>query len=95
MCFSSTSLQKPYIRTLIRLFGVMPPENVVSAEEYVRDMEEMGYVDVRVEDISDDLFPGFGRFLKGRGGGWWVFGNLIGCLVWMGAQFIIVSAAKL
>jgi len=94
MCFTPSSLRKLYIRTLVHLFRLMPLENVVSAEEYVRDMEQMGYVDVRLEDISEDLFPGFERFLKGRGGGWWVFGHFVRWWAWMGARFVIVSGAK-
>lgn len=72
----------------------MPPENVVSAETYIRHMKEIGYVDVQLEDISEDLFPGFVKFLKGRGGGWFVFGCVVDWWAWMGARFVIVSAAK-
>lgn len=72
----------------------MPTENMVSAETYVRDMEEMGYVDVQFKDITESVFPGFVRFLKGRGIGWFAFGCFMEWFAWMGAQFVIVNAAK-
>jgi len=57
-------------------------------------MQEMGYVDVQMEDVSGDVFPGFTRFLKGRGGGWWVFGSLIGWWAGRGMRFVVVSGKK-
>ena len=61
----------------------------------MKNMQMLGYEDVQLEDISEDVFPGFTRFLKGRGGGWWVFGR------WMewwhksaGARFVLVSGRR-
>ncbi|GLB36207.1 putative protein with phoX homologous domain, present in p47phox and p40phox [Lyophyllum shimeji] len=61
------------------LFKLMPKRNMVSIDGYVAEMEEMGYVDVQVEDITQDVFPGFVHFLNGRGFGWKVFGYIIEC----------------
>ncbi|KAF5377499.1 hypothetical protein D9615_005348 [Tricholomella constricta] len=73
------------------LLRLMPKENMVSSEGYKTQMVDMGYVDVQVEDITKDVFPGFVRFLKGRGMGWRMFGWVIEWYGGMGAQFIVVS----
>lgn len=41
-----------------------PLENLWhGVDEYTAKLEELGYVDVSVKDISDDVFPGFVQFL--------------------------------
>lgn len=94
ICFTPGSLQKPFMRAFVRLFGLMPAENIISTEDYVREMDNLGYKDVQLEDISKDVFPGFIKFLKGRGIGWWAFANFIGLWTEGGARFVIVSAVK-
>jgi len=76
------------------LLGVMPKENMISPDEYVTDLMDLGYVDVKMQDVSADVFPGFQRFLKGRGLGWWIFGNIIQGYAALGARFVLVSGAK-
>uniref|UniRef100_D8PQU5 DUF7053 domain-containing protein n=1 Tax=Schizophyllum commune (strain H4-8 / FGSC 9210) TaxID=578458 RepID=D8PQU5_SCHCM len=62
------------IRAALRM---MPSDNVWTKTTYVKNMEQIGYVDVTLEDITDEVFPGFVRFLKSRGRGWWAFGALM------------------
>ncbi|KAG5648042.1 hypothetical protein DXG03_007077 [Asterophora parasitica] len=77
-----------------KLFQLMPKANMVSPKDYVARMMEMGYVDVQLEDISQDVFPGFVRFLKAREIGWKVFGLTLEWYAGLGAKFIIVSGAR-
>lgn len=92
ICFAS--LDKWTARTLIALFSPMPKENVITSEEYVRKMQIIGYRDVRLEDITDDVFPGFQTFLRSRGGLWRIFACFMGLLARNGARFVIVTGAK-
>ncbi|KAI5828992.1 S-adenosyl-L-methionine-dependent methyltransferase [Schizophyllum commune Tattone D] len=79
------------IRAALRM---MPPDNVWTTTTYVKNMEQMGYVDVTLKDITDDVFPGFVGFLKSRGRGWWAFGALMEVYFSAGARFIIVSGER-
>jgi hypothetical protein len=72
----------------------MAPSNAISADQYIDEMQQMGYVDVQMEDISEDVFPGFTRFLKGRGGGWWLFGSVMEWWAGKGMKFVVVSGQK-
>jgi len=97
ICFTGAALlTNSYISitTLVRLSGLMVPSNMISTDQYVHEMEEMGYVDVQLEDISEDVFPGFTRFLKGRGGGWWMFANVMAWWAGKGMRFVVVSGQK-
>ena len=73
---------------------LMPAENLISDKEYIAQLEEIGFVDVNLEDITPDVFPGFVRFLKSRKWGWWVFGSVIDWYATAGAKFVIVSGRK-
>ena len=57
--------------------NLIPRCNQISVEDYVDKMEQIGYIDVILEDITSEVFPGFVSFLKGRGWGWWVFGSVV------------------
>jgi hypothetical protein len=72
----------------------MPKENMVSIEQYIGDLEGIGYVDVTAEDVTEDVFPGFVKFLRQRGWGWLIFGHWLTWYAEAGARFIIVSGAK-
>jgi hypothetical protein len=67
---------------------------MISTDQYVHEMHHMGYVDVQMEDISEYVFPGFTRFLKRSGGGWWVFGSIMAWWAARGMRFVLVSAQK-
>lgn len=90
MCFADSHR----IKILTRVFGTVPAENVISKEDYIKQMQEIGYVDVILEDISDDVFPGFVRFLKDRGWGWWIFGAVMNVYYREGLRFVIVSGTR-
>ena len=95
ICFTPTRLES-YISTsaVSRLCGLMPPSNVVTPDQYVHEMQEMGYADVQLEDVSGYVFPGFTKFLKGKGGGWWVFGGVVAWWARSGMRFVVVSGQK-
>lgn len=67
-----------------------PRENVVS--DVRTELEEIGYVDVRVEDITEDVFPGFSKFLKPRGLAWWMFAWVMGNV--KDTRYLVISATK-
>lgn len=94
ICFSSAALRTPSTRWLIRLCGLMPAPNVVAPDAYAQRMRAMGYVDVRLEDISADVFPHFARFLRGRGWGWAVFAAVVRWWARRGMRFVVISGAK-
>lgn len=78
-----------------KVMGIMPKENVVSSGRYVRVMEELGYTDVVLEDITHDAFPGLCKFLSSRGVLWCIYAQY---LSWYrnaaGARFVIVTGRK-
>ena len=70
------------------------PENMITPEEYERQLEMIGYANVSVKDISHDVFPGFRIFLRSRGRIWRLVDLVIGSWVGAGGRFLIVSASK-
>jgi SAM-dependent methyltransferase len=55
------------------LVGV-PTRNLVSRpdsiEKYTEQLSRIGYTNVRVEDWTQEVFPGFAKFLRSKGGPW-------------------------
>ncbi|KAH8102607.1 hypothetical protein BXZ70DRAFT_929208 [Cristinia sonorae] len=95
ICFSRGSgWKRGVVRRLVGLLGVMPAENMITVCDYVRDMEVIGYEDVVVEDITEDVFPGLIKFLGGREIGWKVFARMMGLLPAAGARFVIISGRR-
>lgn len=92
LCFSDDA--SPLFRRIVGSLGVMPPANVVTPQEYIRTMEEIGYTDITLVDISDHVFPGFMHFLGKRGLLWKAFVGAFGVLVKQGARFVIVTGHK-
>lgn len=79
------------IRGLLKL---MPKENAISIDEYEACLKRIGFVDVIVEDISTDVFPGFVGFLRQRGPGWWIFGTIIYWYYIAGVRFVLASGSR-
>ncbi|KAI0793445.1 hypothetical protein C8Q75DRAFT_562618 [Abortiporus biennis] len=79
---------------LIKAMGVMPEENIVDTETYFQTMKNLGYTDIVLEDITDDVFPGFEQFLRSRGILWRLFAGIIHLLAHSGACFVIVKGKK-
>jgi hypothetical protein len=52
---------------------MMPEENVISEEGHMKQMQEIGYVDVQLEDVTQYVMPGFVEFLKTTGWSGWLF----------------------
>jgi 2-polyprenyl-3-methyl-5-hydroxy-6-metoxy-1,4-benzoquinol methylase len=94
ICFSS-SPQDSLLLSLFSFVGVIPGANIVTVEQYVRDLQVIGYVDVHVEDITRWVFPGFSGYLKSqRSGKWRLFGSMVGMFANIGARFIIATGTK-
>lgn len=94
ICFSPEALSSRTNRFLINAVHFMPGENIISITDYTRLMEKIGYVDVKMVDISEDVFLPFTAFLSSRGFGWWLFARILSCYVGLGARFVIVSGAR-
>ncbi|KAF8271467.1 hypothetical protein EI94DRAFT_1657557 [Lactarius quietus] len=76
LCFSSSP--GPMLTLLLcRVLHIMPKRNITTKEQYLKQMREVGYEDVELEDITPFVFPGFREFLKQRGYRWGVFSRLI------------------
>lgn len=94
ICFSSSSLRSLYTRVLTKVLRMMPQANVITDDEYILQMQVLGYQDVILENVTAEVYPGFVKFLKSRRGGWYVFGCIMGRFARAGAQFVIVSGRK-
>jgi len=94
ICFSSSALNTRRTRLITRILNLIPTYNQISTEDYVDQMKQIGYVDVILEDVTSEVFPGFVPFLKSRGWKWWAFGSLIDWYSSTGARFVIVSGKR-
>lgn len=92
VCFASE--EASFGRRVLRLLGVMPAENMVSIETYRCQMEDLGYVGIQVEDITEDVFPGFAEFMSSRGFLWGLFSRCIRLLHTVGGRFVIISGRR-
>ena len=92
ICIASDTSK--WVRLLLPILGVMPAENMLTMRGYEESMRKVGYTEVEVEDVSEDVFPGFARFLASRGLLWRVFAGSIAALYMSGARFVIVSGRK-
>lgn len=88
-------------RALCMILGV-PWENMVSSSIYVQQLADIGFVDVEVEDVTTEVFPGLTAFLKSEnpnnpqlGTAWWVMGEVFHAW-WTicGGTYIIAKAEK-
>jgi len=96
ICFANsppTSFKARFLRRFL-FSKLMPRENAISTDEYARCLENLGYEDVFLEDISDGVFPGFVRFLKKRGLGWWVFAWVLNWYYRAGARFVLIGGSR-
>ncbi|EFI28624.1 methyltransferase [Coprinopsis cinerea okayama7 len=77
ICFSKNDLDTFKTRLVTSLLRMMPLCNRVSLEEYQLHMQQTGYEEVEVEDITADVFSPFIAFLKTQGFGWWTFAVML------------------
>lgn len=95
ICFSDDRPPSTFMRSLLGLLGLMPLPNIITQQEYLRCMVNIGYEDVSLEDVSAHVFPGFMRFLQKRGFGWRIFVTVLNAmLVTKGARFVIITGSK-
>ncbi|KAJ7038134.1 S-adenosyl-L-methionine-dependent methyltransferase [Mycena alexandri] len=94
ICFAPGALQTRWTRfvTMILRLGLMPAENMISTDEYLAQMRQVGFIDVQLEDITEDVFPKFISFLATQGVGWWIFSRVFNIFWGSGARFVLVSA---
>ncbi|KAI0704867.1 hypothetical protein BC835DRAFT_1315477 [Cytidiella melzeri] len=93
LCFIPGSLSIS-TRIMVTLMGSMPRENMITTDQYIATLRKMGYTNVQLENITRDVFPGFVRFLKGRGLAFRLLASYFERLVFRGLRFVIVSASK-
>ena len=79
------------------LVGV-PTRNIVqrpkTLEEYKAQLHKIGYAEVEIEDWTMDVFPGFSRFLKSKGGVWPIVGRGVEWAEQRGWKYVAVRAKK-
>jgi len=79
---------------LSRMLHVMPRSNMVTKEEYVHQMNDMGYKGVEIEDITPFVFSGFRKFMNQRGNLGAAFAGLMGWLQGRGLRFVVIKGRK-
>jgi len=96
ICFANGALETGWTRFVMAALGagLMPRENRISTDEYLAQMREIGFTEVEVEDITQDVFPGFIFFLAKRGAGWWIFSRLFDIFGKSGARFVLVRGNR-
>jgi hypothetical protein len=95
ICFAPGALQTRRTRWVTAVLRMMPRENMVSTEEYLTQMRGIGYKDVRLDDVTADVFPGFIRFLGTRGLGWAIFGQVMRIFTGAGARFVVITGKRM
>ncbi|KZP00972.1 hypothetical protein CALVIDRAFT_560264 [Calocera viscosa TUFC12733] len=98
VCFDlppKVGLRQSLARAGIAALMGIPPTNILSRAQYVRQLQRIGFDDVQVEDVTPQVFPGFATHLsKHKGADWRAFAGVIRLWMWAGARFVIVSARK-
>lgn len=94
ICFDPNTIHSLRVTLITRVLRLMPLHNVVSSDDYVSMMKEIGYIDVQLKDITSDVLPGFILFLKSRGQGWKVFGLMMEMYLNGGVRFVIVGGTR-
>lgn len=88
----------PLLARLLSLVLGVPLPNLVSRpgtlQGYKAELEEMGYVDVRLEDWSKAVWPGFARDLNARRGLWAMIGSVVRRAEATGWRFVVVRARR-
>jgi len=94
ICFTPGALQTRWTQWVTTVLRLMPHENLISTDEYLAQMHDIGYTDLGLENITDEVFPGFIRFLETRGLGWRLFGAVLRMYWRAGAQFVLVRGTR-
>lgn len=76
----------------------VPARNLVqrpkTLDEYKKQLLKIGYAEVEIEDWTSDVFPGFSKFLKTRGGMWPLVGRGVDWAFEGGWRYVAVRAKK-
>jgi hypothetical protein len=72
----------------------VPSANLITISQYRSQLKCIGYDDIRVEDISAHVFPGFIAFLGSRGLLWAMFACMLRMWWKMGGRYVLVMASK-
>jgi SAM-dependent methyltransferase len=93
LCFSSSP--GPMLTLLLsRVLHTMPKHNITTTKQYIKQMREIGYEGVELEDITPYVFPGFREFLKQRGFMWGPFSWVMSWLEGRGLRFVIIKGTR-
>jgi hypothetical protein len=93
LCFKTGTLSLS-TRLMVAVMGSVPRENITTDDQYVATLQSIGFVDVVVEDITEDVFPGFIAFLRGHGFAYRFLASHFERLVSRGMMFVVVSASR-
>jgi SAM-dependent methyltransferase len=91
MCISP---QTSALNHIFRYIMPIPPENLITPLEYHDMFQSLGYDCIVVEDISNDVFPGFARFLSSQGVLWRAFAFIVTLWYRSGGTYVLVSARR-
>jgi microcystin synthetase protein McyJ len=47
-------------------YGHVPAKNYYDRDEYARRLDAAGYVDIRVESIRENVYPGMAKYMRER-----------------------------
>lgn len=70
------------------------PHNPKTVEAYEEGLRTLGWGDVKVEDWSEQVWPGLHSNLRARGGVWGLVGRLVGWAETGGWKYVAVRARR-
>jgi len=94
MCFEPSSTIPAMLSRVIAFILGVPSANLVSREAYRESLERIGFDDIRIEDISPNVYPGFTAFLRTQGLVWALFAHVMSTWYKFGGRFVVVSAVR-
>ncbi|TFK30497.1 S-adenosyl-L-methionine-dependent methyltransferase [Coprinopsis marcescibilis] len=94
ICFAPQGLSSLKTRLVTSTLRMMPMHNRTTVLEYRTRMQDAGFEDIVIENITSDVFPRFIQFLKRQGWNWWIFGTILQIYVSTGCQYVVVSGRK-
>lgn len=97
MCFEPKTSNHFWSKTTAKLWAnalSVPSSNLITLSQYRAQLERIGYTDIAVVDVSDNVFPGFIAFLSTRGVLWKLFAGTLRRWWTFGGRFVLVTACK-
>ncbi|VDB99618.1 unnamed protein product [Peniophora sp. CBMAI 1063] len=93
ICFDQTPAGAVTL-LLSTILRTMPRANATSKVDYAAGMTDIGFTEVTMQDITEDVFPGFMCFLSTQSMAFRLLGKSIGLLQTLGARFVIVTGTR-